>query len=350
MQTLDVDSRTNTNTIKQYIGVLAGGGHLSMSESHAAFALLMTGGASPAQVAALLIAITLRQPTVDEIAGAAGAMRAEASKVTTSRDMVMDVCGTGGDGLQSFNISTATAFVVAGAGIAVAKHGNYAISSCCGSADVLTALGVQVDAAPDVATKALDNIGFAFLLAPRYHPAMRHVAAVRREIGVPTIFNLLGPLTNPAAATHQLVGVANAQALPRVAQALERLGTVRAAVVCGHDGMDEVTLSGPTSVLEWTGDTFKRYSINPEDVGVRLRPASAVRGGDAAYNAAIIRSVLEGALGPHRDVVLLNAGLALKVAQAAESCSDGMAAARRSIDSGAALAKLEAAIAAAKPA
>jgi anthranilate phosphoribosyltransferase len=249
---------------------------------------------------------------------------------------LMDVCGTGGDDSGSFNISTAVAFVVAGAGVAVAKHGNRAMSSHCGSADVLEALGVDLEAASLSAQTTLDRHGIAFLFAQRHHPAMRVVAPVRREIGIRTLFNLLGPLTNPANITHQVVGVAHASAMPLMSNALRALGRQRAAVVHADDGMDEVSLASATHVVEWDGSALVQYAIEPEMFGVPRRPASEITGGTPLENAQLIEQVLAGRPGAHRDVVLLNAGLALYIAASSEDICDGVRVAARSIDSGAA--------------
>lgn len=316
------------------------GKDLSADEMRGAIEAVMDGAATPAQIAALLIALALKGETAAEIAGAASAMRAHALPVHTARRPLMDVCGTGGDSSGSFNVSTAVAFVVAGAGVAVAKHGNRAMSSRCGSADVLAELGVRIDAPPQLAGEALERHGIAFLFAQTHHPAMRHVAPVRREIGVRTLFNMLGPLTNPAGATRQVVGVAQPEAGALLAAALAQLGSERAAVVHGTDGMDEVTLSAPTRVVEWTGAELIEYEIRPEELGFRQCPAADVAGGEAQENAALIRRVLEGRAGPHRQIVLLNAGLALKIAGVVDDLAAGCRAAAHSIDTGAAIGKL----------
>ncbi|MBC5824145.1 MAG: anthranilate phosphoribosyltransferase [Candidatus Eremiobacteraeota bacterium] len=328
--------------IEECIRRAARGDNFSAPEMEQAVNGIVAGAATPAQVAALLVALSVKGETPEEIAGAARAMRAHAVQVRTARRPLVDVCGTGGDGLNTFNISTAVAFVVAGAGVAVAKHGNRAVTGRCGSADVLRALGVRLEAPPEIAEAALATVGVAFLFAPNYHPAMGIVGAVRREIGVTTLFNLLGPLTNPAGATRQVIGVANAVSLRLLADALTRLGSERAALVRGDDGLDEVTLSGPTKVLEWTGTGMREYAIVPEDVGLERRSVTAISGGDARENAQLVSAVLEGRPGPHRDVVLINAALALKIAGAADGLHAGMRLAEQSIVSGTALAKLEA--------
>jgi anthranilate phosphoribosyltransferase len=318
------------------------GADLSMDEIRSAIDAVMDGHASPAQVAALLVALALKGETPDEVAGAAMAMRAHAIRVESVRNPIVDVCGTGGDASGTFNISTAVAFVVAGAGVAVAKHGNRAMSSRCGSADVLEALGVKIDATPQVAAAALEAEGIAFLFAQAYHPAMRHVAPIRRDIGIRTLFNIIGPLSNPAGATRQVVGVPSSAALHLVARALARLGSERAAAVHGHGRLDELSLSGPSRVVEWTGSKIVEYEIDPADHALERRPLGDLAGGDAVTNASIVGRVLAGERGAHRDVVLLNAGLALVVAGTASDVTSGIAAAAESIDSGAARGKLEA--------
>lgn len=329
-------------SIVEYIRAAVAGKHLIAEEANRAVGAIMDGAVTPAQVAALLVALALKGETADEIAGAASAMRAHALRVKTSRAPLLDVCGTGGDGSGTFNVSTAVAFVVAGAGVAVAKHGNRAMSSRCGSADVLGALGVRIDAPPEVSQALLERQGIAFLFAQAHHPAMRYVAPVRREIGVRTLFNVLGPLTNPAGATHQVVGVSHPGALHLVAEALARLGSKRAAAIHGCDGMDEATLAGPTRVVEWSGVELREYEIQPADAGLAASPSEAIAGGDAAENAALIRGVFEGKKGPHRDVVLLNAALALVIAGVAPDLMRGRALAESSIDSRSALGKLAA--------
>ena len=325
-----------------HISRTVAGGHLSRDEMREAIGVVMDGEATHAQVSALLVALRVKGETVDEIVGAAQAMRSRALAVRTRRRPLVDVCGTGGDGSNTFNISTAVALVVAGAGVAVAKHGNRAMSSRCGSADVLEALGVDLVAAAEHAEETLERHGIAFLFAQRHHPAMRAVAPIRREIGIRTLFNLLGPLTNPACATHQVVGVAEVRATVLVAGALRALGTTRAAVVRADDGMDEVSLSCATRVIECTPIGERTYTIEPETFGLERRPAGSLEGGDPKHNAALIAGVLRGARGAHRDVVLINSALALHVAQAAASLQAGVAIAAASIDSGAAARALRA--------
>ena len=325
-----------------HIRRVVGGEHLVLDDMRDAVGAIMDGQATPAQVAALLIALHLKGETADEIAGAAAAMRAHAIAVPVTRRPIVDVCGTGGDASGTFNISTAVAFVVAGAGVTVAKHGNRAMSSKCGSADVLEALGVRIDAPPEVAASALDAHGIAFLFAQAYHPAMRYVAPVRREIGVRTLFNIIGPLSNPAGAHRQIVGVPRVELLALVANALSRLGCERAAVVHGHGGLDELSLAGENRVAEWTGADVIEYAIEPETLGLDRRPNSELAGGDAPRNAELVRRVLEGERGARRDVVALNAALALVIAGIAVDMQMGMRLASASIDGGNAREKLAA--------
>lgn len=321
---------------------VVGGGDLALEDMRESIGAIMDGQATPSQVAALLVALHLKGETADEIAGAASAMRAHAIRVPATRHPIVDVCGTGGDASGTFNISTAVAFVVAGAGVTVAKHGNRAMSSRCGSADVLEALGVRIDAPPEAAAAALDTHGIAFLFAQAYHPAMRHVAPVRREIGVRTLFNVIGPLSNPAGAHRQIVGVPRPELLALVATALARLGCERAAVVHGHGGVDELSLSGRNRVAEWTGDSVVEYEIDAAELGIEAAPNDALAGGDGAQNAAIVRGVLAGGRGPHRDVVALNAGLALVIAGVAADLRAGVGLGYAVIDDGRAAAKLDA--------
>ncbi|HXW52096.1 MAG TPA: anthranilate phosphoribosyltransferase [Candidatus Acidoferrales bacterium] len=315
---------------------------LSCEEMELAVAAMTNGTTSPAQTAALLIALSLRGESLTEVLGAARALRARAVSFRASRACALDVCGTGGDKSGTFNISTAVAFVVAGANVTVAKHGNRAVSGRCGSADAMAALGVRIDASPCLSVDALDEHGIAFLFAQAYHPALRCLAELRRDIGVRTLFNLLGPLINPARPRRQLVGVADARTMVTVARALAALGAEQAAVVHAEDGMDEVSLCGPTRVVAWTGSVMREFAILPEALGMERVSRESLSGGDAAENARLIRSVLEGARGPHRDVVLLNAALALALASDGLELRAGLQRARASIDSGAALAKLHA--------
>lgn len=318
-----------------------GGGSLSAQESAATMGAIVDGTLSSAQAAGILVALAARGETIDEVIGAATAMRQRAVRVEHDLPLVLDIVGTGGDGSHSINISTAAALVVAGAGVPVAKHGNRAASSACGSADVLEALDVPLDRSPAEAAELLTRHRIAFLFAPRYHPAFKAAAAVRRELGVRTIFNLLGPLCNPARAQRQLVGVFGEAQIDLVAEALQGLGAEEGAVVHSTSGMDEVAGEGPTSVAQFNGGGVRRWVLHPEEYGIRAS-LDELRGGDAASNAASILAILRGERSPRADVVALNAALALVVAGAADDIKEGLSQARRSIAEGAALAALEA--------
>lgn len=330
--------------MRQTINRLVAGESLGEIEAEAIMGVIMSGEATPAQIGALLAALRFKGETVEEITGFARAMRAMAQPVATSRSALIDTCGTGGDGSRTFNISTIAALVLAGAGITVAKHGNRSVSSRCGSADVLEALGVKVDLPPVAASRCLDQVGIGFLFAPAFHQAMRHAAGPRKEIGIRTVFNLLGPLTNPAAPPYQVVGVYDANLTEIVAAVLGRLGCQRAFVVHGGDGLDEVTTTGKTKITSLDGDRIATFYLEPEQVGMRRARPEDLAGGNAQENAGIARRVLSGERGPQRDVVLLNAALGLVAAGAAADLAAGLAAAARSIDSGAAMEKLEAMI------
>jgi anthranilate phosphoribosyltransferase len=328
--------------IKTAIAALIERRHLSESDMEAVVLDIMSGNVTPAQIGAFLVALKMKGEQVDEIAGAARAMRRNATRVATQRDVV-DTCGTGGDGLNTFNISTAAAFIAAGAGVAIAKHGNRAMSGWVGGADVLEALGVRIDLPPEGVAACLEEVGMGFLFAQRFHPAMRHVAAPRREIGVRTVFNLLGPLTNPAGAKAQLLGVFSRDWLEPLANALQRLGSRRVLVVHGEDGLDELSLTGPSLVAELRDGKVSRYRFDPESVGLRRCRPDELAGGDAARNAQIIRDVLAGgATRAQTDIAVLNAAAALYVGGMADAIATALPLARAAVDSGAAAAKLEA--------
>jgi anthranilate phosphoribosyltransferase len=318
--------------VRSAIARVVGGGSLSRAEAQHAMGEVMDGAATPAQLAGLLMALRMRTETVDELAGFALAMRARVVAVTAPLGAI-DTCGTGGDGAGSFNISTAAALVAAAAGVPVAKHGNRAVTSATGSADVLEALGIPIDHGPADAADALARDGFCFMFAPAYHPAMRHAGPVRRELGVPTCFNLLGPLTNPAAVRRQVMGVADPRAAARVAQVLHALGAERALVVHG-DGVDELPLDGSGIVHDVSAAGVRRRRVDGRTFGLLGAGRDELRGGDAATNAAIIEAVLDGQRGAHRDVVLLNAGAALLVAGRTGRMRDGVDLAAAVIDSG----------------
>jgi anthranilate phosphoribosyltransferase len=315
---------------------------LTADEAHAAMGLIMDGEATPAQIAAFITALAMRGETVDEVTGFARAIRERAVTISPQVDHLVDIVGTGGDRLNTFNISTTTAFVVAGAGGHVAKHGNRAASSRSGSADVLEALGINLDAPPEVVRACVEEVGFGFLFAPRFHPAFKHAIAPRREIGIRTVFNILGPLTNPAQARRYLQGVPTPAHTDLMARVLADLGAERAFVVHGEDGMDEISICVPTRVAEVMDGRVHTYTLSPEDVGFRRAPLEALRGGAPEENARICVSILQGETGPRRDIVLLNAGAALVAAGLAGTVADGVARAAESIDRGRAYATLEA--------
>lgn len=303
---------------------------------------IMDGRTPPAQIAGLLMALALKGERPSEMVGFARAMRARATPMPERIDDVFDTCGTGGDGAHTFNVSTAAAIVLAGAGVRVAKHGNRAVSSRAGSADVFESLGVNLEAAPTVVHRALRDAGLAFFFAPQWHPSMRHAGPTRRELGVRTAFNLLGPLTNPASAQRQVVGVSRPEHTELVARTLEALGTARAWVVHGAGGIDELSTLGHTKVSEVRDGTVKTFYVHPADAGVPTAVVGDLAGGSAEENAALVRRLLEGEPGPRRDVVLFNAAAALLVAGVAPSLRDGVRVAAESLDSGRALQALEA--------
>ena len=327
--------------IQQAIAQLVGGSNLTEQQMIDVMNQVMTGEATPIQVGAFLTALRIQGETVEEVTGAARVMREKALHVDAGEGCVLDTCGTGGDGKNTFNISTAVGFVVAAAGITVAKHGNRAVSSGSGSADVLGALGVKIDVPKETVERCLREVGLGFLFAPAMHGAMKYAAAPRREVGIRTIFNLLGPLTNPARASHQLIGIYDGALIETVAQVLGNLGSERAMVVHGDEGLDEISLGGPTSVAEWKDGAVTRYTLDPEEFGFDRQPAEQLTSADAAESAATVTSVLRGEPGAARDVVALNSGAALCVAGRTETIAGGIDLARERIDSGAALEKLE---------
>jgi anthranilate phosphoribosyltransferase len=330
-------------TIQEAIKSAVAGNNLSIEQSRAVFTDIMNGGATDAQIAAFIVALRMKGETVDEITGAAEVMRDKATHILPENGAhLVDTCGTGGDGSNTFNISTAAAFVAAGAGARVAKHGSRSVSSLSGSADVLEALGITVSVSPEKMKECLDTIGIAFLFAPSLHKAMKFAIGPRKEIAIRTIFNVLGPLTNPALAPHQLLGVFSNHLTGTMASVLNNMGTQRAFVVCGHNNLDEIALSGPTEVAEVHLGTVASYSIVPEQFGFNRFPIEAIRGGTPAENAAIIRDIFNGQQGPCRDIVTLNAAFALLSAGMAADPLEGLAMAGQSIDSGAALGKMEA--------
>ena len=321
---------------------------LSVDESAEAMTAIMSGAATPAQIGALLVGLTMKGERPAEIVGLAKTMRANAVQLTRTFDNVFDTCGTGGDRSGTFNISSAAALVAAGAGLRVAKHGNRSVSSKCGSADVYEALGVNVTAEPAVVEACLEKAGIAFFFAPTFHPSMRHAAPVRRELAVRTAFNLLGPLTNPAGTRNQLVGVPHAELTELLAKALLLLGSNRAWVVHGADGIDEMSTTGHTKVSECRNGTVSTFYVHPADFGLPRNDRKELLGGDAATNAAILREILAGEKGPRRNIVLLNAGASLFISGMAASVRDGIEQAARAIDTGAARRTLDAMVAASK--
>lgn len=317
---------------------------LNESEMMDVMSEVMEGGATPAQIAAFMTALRMKGETVAEVTGAARIMRQKAVRIDARSSVIVDTCGTGGDGSHTFNISTTAAFVAAAAGLTVAKHGNRAVSSGCGSADVLEALGVNIDAAPEVVEECVQQIGIGFLFAPRLHGAMKYAIGPRREIGIRTIFNMLGPLTNPAGATCQLIGVYDPMLTEMFAAVLKNLGTRRAFVVHGADGLDEATVTGETRVSELRDGLIRTYNINPLDFMDDYDSLEALQGGDASVNARITTDVLTGKDGACRRIVLLNAALAIMAADKAETLGEGIGIAAGAIDGGAAWRKLQALI------
>jgi anthranilate phosphoribosyltransferase len=321
-----------SDAVRAALASIVEGGTLSVDEARAAMGAVMDGEATPAQLAALLMGLRMRGETVEELAGFASAMRERVLRVSAPEGSI-DVVGTGGDGSGTFNISTAAALLVASTGVPVAKHGNRAMTSRSGSADVLEALGIRIDHDAESASRALHEIGFAFLFAPNFHPAMKHAGPTRREIGVRTSFNLIGPLTNPAGARRALIGVGDASIAGRIAQVAALLGTDRTMVVHG-DRVDELPLDGSGVIHDVIGDASLTYTVDVDGLGLGRASTSALAGGTAAENAAIIESIFDGAAGPHRDVVLLNAGAALVVADVGTGLADGIAAARNALETG----------------
>lgn len=327
--------------IRGAIAHVLSGGDLTTMEAESVMEQIMEGEATPAQIGGFLIALRSKGETMEEVAGFARAMRGYAIPVRPRRSLVVDTCGTGGDGAGTFNISTVAAFVVAGAGLAVAKHGNRSVSSQCGSADVLEALGVNLDLAPAGVAASIDELGIGFLYAPHHHPAMKHAIGPRREMGVRTVFNILGPLTNPARAQVQVLGVYDGTLTDLMARVLGSLGSRAAFVVHGAGGLDELSTLGPNRVTRLTGDRVDTFQLDPQALGLPRADLRDLQGGSPEKNAAIAHRILEGEQGPRRDIVLLNASAALVAAGVAENLPEGLHVAARSIESGAARAKLD---------
>lgn len=327
--------------IKDAINKLAERADLTEQEAETVMGEIMDGTATSAQIAGYLMGLRMKGETVEEIAGSVRAMRARATKIRVGDSRVVDTCGTGGDRAHTFNISTTAAFVVAGAGLTVAKHGNRSVSSRCGSADVLAALGVKIDLQPELIADCVNEVGIGFLFAPLYHCAMKHCAATRQELGIRTLLNILGPLTNPAGARLQVVGVFDARLTELLAKVLVHLGAQHCFVVHGLDGLDEITVADRTRISEGKGGVVSSYLIDPSEFGLSLVAPKELVGGSAEENAAITRDVLRGRKGPKRDIVCLNAAPALVAGRKAKTLQEGFQLAQRTIDSGAAMDKLD---------
>lgn len=327
--------------IREAIAKLVEQENLAPDEAETVMEEIMRGEATPSQISAFLTSLRMKGETAEEIAGCARAMRAHATKVVTKRNPLVDTCGTGGDGVSTFNISTVVAFVLAGAGVAVAKHGNRSVSSSCGSADVLEALGVRIDLGPDQVARCIDDIGIGFLFAPRMHPAMKYAMPSRREIGIRTIFNILGPLANPASATIQLLGVYDAPLTKTMARVLDLLGTTGALVVHGAGGLDELSTTGINRVTQIKNGEMTTYDLDPQQFEIPMAELVDLKGGMPEENAGIAMALLQGEKGAKRDIVLLNAAAGLVVAGEAADFRDGINLASESIDSGEAQNKLQ---------
>jgi anthranilate phosphoribosyltransferase len=326
--------------ITRAIDSLAGGQDLTLDDAAAVLSEIMAGNASEVQIAGFLVALRTKGETVEELAGLARTMRAMAKHVNVASDDLLDTAGTGG-GRRTFNVSTTAALIAAGAGCTVAKHGNRSATGLSGSADVLEALGARIDLAPDAVARCIDDVGFGFMFAPAHHQATRYVIPVRRQLAVRTIFNFLGPLTNPAGATRQLIGVSDSGYLETMAGALALLGTKHALLVASDDQLDELSISAPTLVVEVVGSELRRYKVSAEDVGLEPAPAEAIPGGDPSENAQTARAIFAGERGAPRDLAALNAGAAIYAGGRAGTLEEGVRAAERAIDEGLALAALE---------
>ncbi len=327
--------------IQKAINKLIDGQNLTRDESKKVLNLIMQGKATDAQISAFLVALRMKGETVDEIAGAAEAMKSKATRIKSKFRNIVDTCGTGGDSLNTFNISTASAFVTAGAGIAVAKHGNRSVSSKCGSADVLTELGVNIELPPEKMEECLYEIGISFLFAPKLHASMKYAIGPRREIGARTIFNILGPLTNPARTRRQVIGVYDEKLVPVVVDVLKELGSQQVMAVHGYEGMDEISITGKTQICELVNGSIYHYEIRPEDFEIASAPIESIQSKSCASNKKMLLHALNGEKSPATDTVLLNAGAAIKVSGKVDSIYDGIKMARESIESGAAMKKLK---------
>ena len=328
-------------TVQTSISKLIQGEDLNRSEARNVMQTIMDGKATSSQIGALLTALRIKGETVDEITGFAEAMIGSGGRVSTERSRLLDTCGTGGSGIHKFNISTASAIISSAVSVRVAKHGNRSASGRAGSADVLEALGVNIHLSPDQAKQCLEEIGICFLFAQIYHPSMRHAAQPRKELGVRTVFNMLGPLTNPAGADRQVLGIYDMNKTETIAQVLKELGLKRAMVVTSHDGLDEISVSAPTRVSELRGGRIRTYDLHPHDLGLALHPMESILGGGPEENASIIKGVFSGQRSAYRDIVLANAAACIYVSGLAETLAEGVSKAAEAIDSGAAGAKLE---------
>lgn len=327
--------------IKEAIETVVNGRSLTFDQAASVMEEIMIGEATPAQVAAFITALRIKGESIDEIAGLASVMQAKATPVQVVSP-VIDTCGTGGDGCCTFNISTTASFIVAGAGLKVAKHGNRAMSSQCGSADVLESLGVKIELEPEAVAQLIETVGIGFIFAPNFHPAMKYAAGPRREIGIRTVFNILGPLTNPARAKFQLIGVPSKELGEKIASALHRLGTGHSLVVYGTDGMDEISISGKSLVWDINQHRVSPpYEVAPEDLGFMKASVTQIKGGTARQNARILRGILSGEVGARRNIVIMNAAAALVAGNQASDLKEGVLIAEKTIDSGKALAKLD---------
>lgn len=326
---------------KEFLGKVVVGESLTREEAKTAMEIIMDGEATVAQIASFLTALRMKNETVEEITGFVETMRQKAIGVPTNNEHLLDTVGTGGDGGISFNISTASTVVVAAGGVRVAKHGNRAVSSKSGSADVLEALGVNINLTPEEASRCLEEVNLCFLFAPLFHKAMKHAAEPRRQIGFRTVFNMIGPLTNPARADRQLIGVYDKNLGRKFAEVLQNMGSKRAMVVAGADGLDEISISGPTHIVELEGDEIREYDIEPAQFGLQTYPIEAVAGGDAVHNAKIIRNIFTGEKGAYRDIVVLNSAAAFYLDEIVPSLAEGVSLAQEIIDSGKAAEKLE---------
>ncbi|OUS77363.1 anthranilate phosphoribosyltransferase [Paenibacillus sp. MY03] len=333
---------TKVFTIQEALAKVVGNQHLTRSEASQVMGTIMQGEATPAQIGAIATALRMKGETKDEITGFAETMRSHGNHVQAGSGELLDTCGTGGSGIHKFNISTASSIIAAAAGIRVAKHGNRAMSGKTGSADVLEALGVQISLTPEQASACLHDIGICFMFAQLYHPSLRHAAAPRRELGIRTIFNMLGPLTNPAGADRQLLGLYDRTRTETIAEVLGELGLSRALVVSSHDGLDEISISAPTQISELRDGVVRTFDLTPEELGLRRHPIGEVKGGEPAVNAGIIRSIFDGnERGAYRDIVLANAGACIYVGGLASTLADGVELAAAVIDQGRAKAKLQ---------